>query len=383
MLSIQDLGMGGSTMCRKVDVVEARRRRLLRECDIDAFLVIHVDRLLATGVDRENLFYLSGFSGSGALLVTDKRCALLTDARYYESACREVVDVEVIDKPLGEDYLDAAIALVQERAPKRLGFSGRKTSYAVGKALHNRLPKQEVLALADPVEAVRVRKDANEVAAIRRAIAVTEDCLARLVETVKPGDKETELRRRFYQFVIERDAEFAFDPIIASGPNTAIAHHTSGDRKLQKGDLALFDIGVRVAHYVADITRTFHLGAASKQASEMYKTVLEAQEAGIVSLGPGIPAHYAKDAMQSVFRGSSFSNFSRVSGHGLGLEVHEQPYLREMEGDEISAGTILTIEPGIYIPGVGGIRIEDDVMITDEGYEVLSSYPKRRLTEIG
>lgn len=360
-----------------------RRSCLLERFDIDAFLVAHVDSLLADGVDRKNLFYLSGFSGSGILLVSKKGSVLLTDARYLERARRSIEDTELFEKPLGDDYLEAALALVRKRSPLRLGFSARKTSYAVGSALSKRLSGQEVIALADPVESLRVRKDPEEISAIKQAIELTEICLAHIAETARPGDTEATLRRQLQQIVTESDAEFAFDPIIASGPNSAIAHHVPANRILRNGDLVIVDIGVQASRYAADLTRTFHIGAAPAEVIGMYDAVLQAQEAGIAALGPGVPIQAARAAMQEAFASSPFLEFSRVSGHGLGLEVHEPPYIRQQSNHSLSAGTVLTVEPGIYIPGMGGIRIEDDVLITDNGYSVLSSFPKGRLMKIG
>jgi len=358
-----------------------RQTDLLKRFDLDAFLVIHVDRLLATGVDRVNLRYLSGFSGSGALIASRECAVLLTDPRYEERAEREAPGVEIRTKALAIDYLDAILNLVRELAPRSIGFSAQKTSFHVGQALATSLPGITAIPLSEPVESIRAIKDEAEVSRIRAAIEITQDALTEIFGEIRPGVTEHDLAIRLRQGYLSQGADEAFDQIIASGANSAIAHHATSDRRIREGELLLFDIGARVDGYVSDISRTLHVGKASAQVEDMYQTVLAAQQAGIAAVGPGVSILDVRERMESVLRKSPFASAGRVSGHGIGLEVHEPPYLRS-EGI-LQAGAVLTIEPGIYVSGLGGIRIEDDILVTPSGRLSLTTLQKERLISIG
>ena len=358
-----------------------RRAALFDGADADAFLIADLDRILPTKIDAVSLRYLTGYTGEGILLVLPKEALLLTDGRYLEQAQHEVPDLPL--EPATFDYMDELAAAVRARGIRRIAVAGRRISYALMETLRSVIGV-EIVALEDPVKELRSVKDAQEIALIREAIRISEESLTGLLDEIRIGMDETEVAFCLECLMREKgDGPPSFVGL-SSGENTSVQHYRPGRRALKRGDFLLIDFGAQHKGYSADITRTFAVGEPSAKMREIYDVVLRANCAGIEALKPGTSARLCDTAAREVVAASSYdeSCFGPV-GHGIGLEVHEAPVLSQRTTETLRPGMVVTVEPGIYIPGFGGVRIEDDVLITDDGYEVLTGFPKDRLIEVG
>ncbi len=238
---------------------------------------------------------------------------------------------------------------------------------------------------AEPVLArLRMAKGPEEIAAVRRAVAVAEAALRIWLPQVRIGMTEREAARRLVQACFAAGADaLAFDPIVVAGPSAALPHATPSDRPMGQGELMIVDFGVVVDGYVSDLTRTFALGEPDPEWRRIYEVVREANAAGREAVRPGIPAEAVDRAARSVIEAAGYgAYFTHRTGHGLGLEVHEPPYIVAGNTALLQPGMTFTVEPGIYLPGKGGVRIEDDVMVTETGGESLTTFP-RELIPVG
>jgi len=358
-----------------------RRASLFDGVDADAFLIADLDRILPKEIDAVSLRYLTGYAGEGVLLVLPKEALLLTDGRYLESAQHEVPDLPL--EPATFDYMDELASAIHARGIKRIAVAGWRISYSLVERLRG-VTGIEVVALEDPVKALRAVKDTQEIALIREAIRISEESLTTLLDEIKIGMDETEVAFRLECIIREKgDGPPSFVGL-SSGENTSIQHYRPGRRALKQGDFLLIDFGAQYKGYNADITRTFAVGEPSAKMQEIYDVVLRANCAGIEALQPETSGRLCDTAAREVVAASPYdeSCFGPV-GHGIGLEVHEAPVLSQRTTDILKPGMVVTVEPGIYIPGFGGVRIEDDVLVTDDGYEILTSFPKDRLIEVG
>ncbi|WP_322801628.1 Xaa-Pro peptidase family protein [Thermoflexus sp.] len=232
---------------------------------------------------------------------------------------------------------------------------------------------------AEPLLArLRMVKDPDEIAAIRRAVAVAEEALRIWLPHVQRGMTEREATRRLIQACFAAGADaLAFEPIVVAGPNTALPHAIPTDRPIGTGELLLVDFGVIVEGYVSDLTRTFAVDELDPELRWIYERVQEANAAGRAAVRPGIPAEAVDRAARSVIEAAGYgAHFTHRTGHGLGLEVHEPPYIVAGNTELLQPGMTFTIEPGIYLPGKGGVRIEDDVVVTESGAESLTTFPR-------
>lgn len=236
----------------------------------------------------------------------------------------------------------------------------------------------EVVAGDDIFTDLRLCKDAHELAAMKTAIQRTETALHEFLPEIRPGRSEKELAGRLRFALMQASGEdVAFAPILGSGPNSALPHAAPSDRLLQKGDLIVIDCGIFYGGYVSDITRTFALGEVEPELRRIYDVVLEANQAGREACRPGVAPQSVDRAARAVVREAGYGEFfTHRTGHGIGLEVHEPPYIAEGSTVPLRPGMTFTMEPGIYLPGRGGVRIEDDVAVTEEGVEVLTSFPR-------
>lgn len=236
----------------------------------------------------------------------------------------------------------------------------------------------------EPLREMRLIKSADEVTRMKRAIQLVEDSLREALKKVKPGVTEMEIVAEL-EFQMKRlGAEGpSFSTMVLAGEKSALPHGNPGSRQVQEGELLLFDIGVEADGYVSDITRTFAVGEINEQLREIYETVLAANEAAIAEIRPGVTFAHLDQTARDVIAAKGYGEyFMHRLGHGLGMDVHEYPSVHGQNQEVLRAGMVFTIEPGIYLPGVGGVRIEDDVLVTETGVEVLTQYPKQ-LTVIG
>ena len=250
--------------------------------------------------------------------------------------------------------------------------------------LASKLEGADLVATKDLVEKIRRQKEPEELTLVREAVRIADEALAWLLERVGPGRTEREVALEVEVEMRRRGADsVAFEPIVGSGPLSAHIHHTPSDRVFESGDLLLIDMGARWQGYCSDLTRTVSLGTASKQHRDVYAVVLEAQTAGIDAVRPGKSGVDCDAAARKVIDEAGYGEtFGHGLGHGVGLDIHESPRLHKTSEDTLTAADLVTVEPGIYLTGSGGVRIEDCVLVTEDGSEVLGKSPKDTLIEI-
>jgi Xaa-Pro aminopeptidase len=319
-----------------------------------------------------NVRWLCGFTGSsGTLLVTRRDAAFFTDFRYREQGAREVRGARRVEY-LGGSVQSVAAAVRKARVT-RLGFEAEHLSFAAHADFAAALPGVELVPMRGAVEELRAVKDAGEIATIRRALRIAQRAAARSLCRLT-GGTEAQIAERLRQ-AIRREGgdEESFPIIVASGPHAALPHAHPTKRAVSGGDLVVIDFGVKLGGYVTDITRTFLPRKWEKTSFEIYRIVLAAQRAAIAAIGPGVKASTVDAAARGVIDRAGYGDqFGHGLGHGVGLEVHERPTLSPKSGDILEAGMIVTVEPGIYLENFGGVRIEDMVLVTPTGREVMS-----------
>ena len=351
-----------------------RRRRLqaaLVEHDLDSLLVTHLP----------NVCYLCGFTGSaGSLLVGDRGAVFLTDGRYRTQARSEVSGVRTViarKSPL----LAAAefLAALRVRPISRVGLEGQSVTVAQRDQLRTILKGKWKLVSAPPlVEGVRMVKDREEIRRIRAAIELGASLFKVALKKIRPGVKEVEVAAAMEYEARTAGAEgMSFSTIIAAGKRSAVVHGRASDARIPRRGFVICDFGVILAGYCSDRTRTVHVGRPSQIARDMYQAVLEAQLAAIAHVRPGATVASVDEAARKVLRKHHLAQyFAHSTGHGLGLEIHEAPRLASGQTQILEPGIVITIEPGAYIPGKRGVRIEDVVVVTSKGCEVLTPTDK-------
>jgi Xaa-Pro aminopeptidase len=351
---------------------EARRhalRGLLAHADLSALLV----------TKPVNVRYLTGFTGSyGALLLLHDRTLFFTDGRYRRQAAAEVPGAEVV---LAPGDLIGAVSGVVRTAGDGLGFEPGGLTWGDGQRLRTGLPGQAVVPAPPLVEELREVKDERELSSMRQAARLGGETLAGLLPSLREGVTERQVAIELELAMRRLGGDgLAFDTIVAFGELAAEPHHRPGDRPLVTGDLVKLDFGARVDGYCADMTRTLVLGAASQRQRDLYELVRQAQAAGLGCLAAGVPAGEVDRACrQPIAEAGLGDSFPHPTGHGIGLEIHEAPRLRPGSRDPIAAGTPVTIEPGVYLPGFGGVRIEDLAVARPGGHELLTTAPRELL----
>lgn len=342
-------------------------RNTLPEQELDAILISQ----------PENRRYLSGFSGSaGWLIVSAERAVLATDFRYYEQVQLEAPDFELAK--IGNKFPDLLPGLLSEAGVRRLGFESQDVTVDQLYTWSQATDGVEWVPLKDTVEKLRAVKDEDEIEALRNAVALTDEAFAHLLGAIRPGMTEREAAWEIEAYMRSHGASnVAFDLIVASGPNGARPHARPGDRPIQPGEPIVIDIGCVLNGYCSDMTRTICLGRPNSRYLEVWETVrraLEAAESAICAGMSGVEADaLARDLIGEAGYGDYFGH---GLGHGVGLAVHEGPYASRLSEDVLEANTSLTVEPGIYLPGEFGVRLEDLVIIQPEGVEVLTGTPK-------
>ncbi len=277
------------------------------------------------------------------------------------------------------DGFEAAFGSALADLPARaMGVEGQRMRVFEMLALRRHIANAEVIDAQLVFAALRLRKDAAEIASLRRAIAISEAALTATLAQVRVGDSERAVHGRLIAEMFAAGAEaLSFPPIVVSGARAALPHASAGDDRVQAGDTLLFDFGVAVDGYSADITRTVFMGEPVAEARALYETVLAANEAGRAATLAGATAHAVDDAAQRVLETSPFAaHILHRTGHGLGLDVHEAPQLMRGNHEVLEEGAVVTIEPGLYVQGVRGVRIEDDVLVTADGSLTLTSFPR-------
>lgn len=338
----------------------ARRRRLSEgyaELGVDAVLI---SRLV-------NVRYLTGFTGSnGQLLATREGGVFFTDSRYEEQSRHQIPDLHRVI--YARDFAASLEEACRAEGIGRLGFEGAGVTYRSWEEMEQ-AAFAELVPLKDDLERLRWAKDPQEIELIERAQEVTDQAFQRLTAKLAPGMTEREAAFELDLSLREGGAErIAFDSIVAFGESAAEPHHQPTDRPLGRGDLVKLDFGGVVEGYHSDMTRTVAFGEPVGELREVYDLVLRAQLAGIGVVRAGVSGGAADQAARAVIREAGHGDrFGHSLGHGVGLEIHEGPTLRDGGEDILPEGAVVTVEPGVYLPGTGGVRIEDMVVVTAEG----------------
>jgi Xaa-Pro aminopeptidase len=331
----------------------------------------------------ENRRYLSGFTGSaGYLLITQERALLIVDFRYVQQAGEQALGYEVV-KVEGR-FPDLLPRLVSELAVARLGFEADGVTYATYSewlaALQERSSDQET-ELAPTrrwVETLRAVKDAGELASIEAAIKLADDAVVDARSWLRPGLTEKEVAWRLESSMRQAGADgVAFPLIVAGGPAAAMPHAAPSDRPVQKGEPIVIDMGARLNGYCSDLTRTVCLGEPDSRFWEIYRLVLEAQQKAEREVRAGMTGAEAHAIAWDHINAAGYGEaFGHGLGHSVGLAIHEDPRMSKIYTERLEPGTVITVEPGVYVPGWGGVRIEDNVVVTEDGCEVLTHAPK-------
>jgi Xaa-Pro aminopeptidase/Xaa-Pro dipeptidase len=324
----------------------------------------------------ENRRYITGFTGSAGLVVVTPSDALLAvDFRYYEQAAAQAPACRVIRG--GADPAQALADAVKELGGARIGFESEFMPYAQVERLRERFAPAELVPLPD-VDRIRWVKDGAEIAAIARAAEIADTAFEHLLEVLRPGITESEAALEL-EFAIRRAGgeRLAFDTVLASGPRGALPHGRATDRVMQRGEFVTVDFGAVCDGYVSDCTRTVALGGTDARQREVYAAVIAAQGRALEAVRPGVACRDVDAAGRAVIAAAGFGEaFGHAMGHGIGLDVHEGPPVSPRTDAVLEAGMVVTIEPGIYISGWGGVRIEDAVVVADDGARVLTRLRK-------
>ncbi|HEV8150793.1 MAG TPA: Xaa-Pro peptidase family protein [Gemmatimonadales bacterium] len=343
---------------------QAALRRRLAELGLDGLLISHAP----------NIRYLSGFTGSaGLLLLTAERTALITDFRYAGQApeeARGAADVVVEPRNLWERLR----AMLSGGPRLRLGFERDHLTVRNAERLAG-LESTEPVPVSEVVEGLRAVKDESEVAAITAAAELAQSALAELLPSIRSGATEREIAARLEAALRQRGSEWhPFQTIVASGPRSALPHARASARAVAPGEWLLLDFGAQLGGYCADLSRTVMIGrSADARQREVYGIVREAQRAAREGIRPGMTGRQADALARDLIEAAGFgAAFGHSLGHGLGLEVHEGPRLAVTAEEPLPAGAVVTVEPGIYLEGWGGVRLEDDIHLTPEGPRCLS-----------
>jgi Xaa-Pro aminopeptidase len=334
---------------------------------------LEVDALLVTGLS--NVRYMTGFTGSnGQVLVTRSEAVFFTDGRYTEQSSHEVPDAERVT------YLGAFGPALAEQVARlgvmQLGFEAHHVTVRALERLASAVPDIELVALDEEVDRLRWIKDDEELANLRRAQAVTDQAFEDVLEFVAVGMTELAVARQLEQLLRRDGADgLSFDSIVAFGENAAEPHHEPGHRVLEEGDVIKMDFGALYDGYHADMTRTVSFGEPASELKKVHDVVRQAQQAGIDAIEPGASGLDVDAVARAVIEGAGYgAYFSHGLGHGVGLDIHEGPRLgREFAEHELPVGAVVTVEPGVYLPGIGGVRIEDMVEVTADGGSVLGT----------
>jgi len=335
------------------------------------------DGLLVTSL--ANVRYLTGFSGSNALLlVTAKECLLLTDFRYATQVEEEVNGAASVRIEANSLWTGLWSALAGLTGVDRVGFESAHLLHRDFQRLLEQGARWQWRPVTDLVESLREQKDVGEIAHIEGAVAIAERALDATLREIHPGLTEMQVAGMLEQQLRHAGSEgFPFESIVASGPRSALPHARASDRQLALGDLLLLDFGAIYRGYCSDITRTFVLGPATAEQQDVYNVVREANAVASGAIRAGMRGMAADALARDYIDARGFgAAFGHSLGHGIGLEVHEAPRLSKTAEATLPLGAVVTIEPGIYRSGWGGVRIEDDVLLTDAGPRMLTSFPR-------
>lgn len=364
-----------SSLTQPALVAELNQRR----SDITGLLPeLKVEALLITS--PANIRYLADFAGSnGLLLLTPWETHFFTDPRYAVAARQNISGkVHIVRGPL----IKAVAQVIKRKRLKKIGFESGWTQYDSYLLLKESLRGTALVPVPRVIEDRRMLKSPAEIAIIRRSVNANSEAFARVIKRIRPGVRELDIAAEIeFQMKMLGAEKPAFDTIVAAGPHSALPHAHPTNYRIQENELVLIDMGASLEGYCSDMTRTIHLGKPPRRIRQMYAAVLEAQQAGIEAVRAGTMAGKVDAAARRTLKQHGLAKeFVHSTGHGLGLEIHEPPRLGKSGDTRLAAGMAITVEPGAYIEGLAGIRIEDTVLVTEKGCEVLTPTSKEFIT---
>lgn len=321
-----------------------------------------------------NMKYLSGFTGEGYLYLSQKKKVVVTDFRYVYSARKECLDFEIVDR--GKGLFEPLIGVIGEE--KKIGFEGDILTYSDYRKLSETLPEKQFDSVENEFRYLRSIKTKEEIEQIEKAENIGDIAFQEFLKTWKPGMTEREVADLLECSMKRAGAEgLSFDTIAASGIHSSMPHAVLTDKVLEEGDFLTMDFGCRFGGYCSDMTRTVVIGKASEKQKEIYKLVLHAQEETLRRIRPGMLGCEVDAIARDIITEAGYGDcFGHGLGHSVGLEIHELPAFSVREQEKIKPGMVITVEPGVYIEGFGGVRIEDVVVITEDGCRNLTHSPK-------
>ncbi len=344
-------------------------KNLLQESGAEALII----------TDPFNMRYLSGFAGGeGALFISEGQYVLITDSRYTEAAGKES-SFTVIEENRGHNRMQIFRECLKECGAAAVGYEDLSLRCAEFDTMRRELPEElKWIPLGDKVDRTRRIKSEQEIELLARAEAIGDAAFTEILKVLKPGMTELEAAAELeYQMRKAGAGGFSFDTIIASGKNSSMPHAVPSEKKLEEGDFVTMDFGCTYQGYCSDMTRTVVLGKASEKQREIYHVVLEAQEAALDVIRAGLTGVEVDKVARDIITKAGYGDcFGHGLGHSVGLYIHEEPRLSPAGLDVLQPGMLETVEPGIYVPGFGGVRIEDMVVVTEQGCRNLTASPK-------
>ncbi len=341
-------------------------RQALQQADLPALLV-------TSAYSRR---YLTGFTGTaGVAVITADEAFFITDFRYTEQANDQIEGYEIIEQKT--TLIEAVAQLVEGKQLTKLGFEQDAMTYAEYDRYANAL-KAELVPTSGLVEKIRLIKTEDELTIIKQACKIADDAYEHILTFIKPGMTELEVSNELEFFMRKQGAtSSSFDIIVASGTRSALPHGVATDKVIESGDFVTLDFGAYYNGYVSDVTRTLAVGEPSDKLKEIYQVVLDSQLLALEKIKPGMTGKEADAISRDYIASKGYGEaFGHSLGHGIGLEVHEGPGLSSRSDVVLEPGMVITIEPGIYLPGIGGVRIEDDALVTETGVEKLTHTSK-------
>ena len=336
----------------------------------------NIESLLIT--DLLNVRYLTGFTGTFAqVVVTPKKAVFITDSRYTDQAAEETKGFTF--ELLKDGTIQTITRVAKKLKIRQLGIEEHSITYDYWIKIHSALPDIELVTAGNPISAQRLIKTPDEIKKIRNAARIADAGFTHVLSLLKPGAVERGLAIELDSFMRKEGAEKeAFESIIASGPRSALVHGRATDRRIEEGDIVLFDFGAKVNGYHSDISRTVVIGKATAKQKKIYEIVLEAHNKALAAIKPGVTGGAIDEIARYLIEKKGYgNNFGHGLGHGLGLDVHDDRILSKGSETVLKSGMVFTVEPGIYITGWGGIRIEDDILVTRTGAEILTSSERK------